>query len=142
MGTTLVAIDGSEAAQRVLDHAVRQASARPGVRLHVLTVQPPVRVYGEIEVYAGEQRMREMAQQEARAVLETARERVAGTAVEMDFECVEGEPGDTIVRRATELGCDGIVMGTHGRSRLGTAIMGSVAQRVVHLADVPVTLVK
>jgi nucleotide-binding universal stress UspA family protein len=33
-------------------------------------------------------------------------------------------------------------MGTHGRGRLGSAVMGSVAQRVVHLSTVPVTLVK
>jgi nucleotide-binding universal stress UspA family protein len=33
-------------------------------------------------------------------------------------------------------------MGTHGRGQLGVIVMGSVAQRVVHDATLPVTLVK
>ena len=59
-----------------------------------------------------------------------------------EFEQLVGEPAATIARRASELGCESIVMGTHGLGQLGVLIMGSVAQRVVHQATVPVTLVK
>ena len=38
--------------------------------------------------------------------------------------------------------CDGIAMGTHGLDSVITTLLGSTAQKVVHLADVPVTLVK
>ena len=103
--------------------------------------QPP-RVYGEIEVYVGEERMHELGASVARAILDDARERLAGSTVHFDLELLEGDPGETIARRAAELGCESIVMGTHGRGRLGSALMGSVAQRVVHAATVPVTLVK
>ncbi|MFN5167526.1 MAG: universal stress protein [Pseudomonadota bacterium] len=37
---------------------------------------------------------------------------------------------------------DGIVMGSRGMGALGNLAFGSVATKVVHLADVPVTLVK
>lgn len=47
-----------------------------------------------------------------------------------------------IVKRAEELGCDGIVMGTQGRGAIGSLLMGSVAIKVVHLTRLPVTLVK
>jgi len=47
-----------------------------------------------------------------------------------------------IVKRAEELGCDGIIMGTQGRGTLGSLFMGSVAVKVVHLTKLPVTLVK
>ncbi|MBK7902663.1 MAG: universal stress protein [Proteobacteria bacterium] len=47
-----------------------------------------------------------------------------------------------MARRAAELGCESITMGTHGLSSFGILFMGSVAQRVVHYATVPVTLVK
>jgi nucleotide-binding universal stress UspA family protein len=40
------------------------------------------------------------------------------------------------------VGADMILIGTHGRSALGGLFLGSVAQRVVHLAAVPVLLVK
>lgn len=51
------------------------------------------------------------------------------------------------LQQVVTLGVEGlpateIVMGTHGRSALGGLLLGSVAQRVVHLAKVPVLLVK
>jgi nucleotide-binding universal stress UspA family protein len=42
----------------------------------------------------------------------------------------EGIPGDEIVRTAEALGCDIVVMATHGRSGLGRAVLGSVADHV------------
>jgi nucleotide-binding universal stress UspA family protein len=142
MRTILVAIDGSEAALRALEFAARQVAAVRDTRLHVLYVRLPLRVYGEIEVYAGEERMRGMAVEEAEAVLEAARRHLAGNVPGVDFEQLEGDPAETIVRRATEIGCESIVMGTHGRGRLASAVIGSVAQRVVHLSSVPVTLTR
>jgi nucleotide-binding universal stress UspA family protein len=142
MRTMLVAIDGSEVALRALEHAARQASAAPDLRLHVVAVQPPQRVYGEVEVYVGEQRMHELGASVMRAILDDARARLASRTTNFELEFLEGNPGDTIARRAAELGCESIVMGTHGRGRVRSALMGSVAQRVVHAASVPVTLVK
>lgn len=142
MRRILVALDGSESSLRALDHAARQAGAMPATRLHVLAVQPPVRVYGEVQVYAGEDRMRELAAQQTMTSLTAARERLAGVAVDAEFEELEGDPAETIARRAAELGCEGIVMGTHGRGRLTHLVMGSVAQSVVQRAPVPVTLVR
>jgi nucleotide-binding universal stress UspA family protein len=60
--------------------------------------------------------------------------------------CIEhieqGETADTIARVARELGCDQIIMGSHGRTALGGFLLGSVVAKVLHLADQPVTLVK
>jgi len=138
----LAAIDGSDNALRVLDFAVDLARSGPATDLHVLTVRVPVRVYGEIVVYATEEHMRELAIHQAQAVLDTAAGRLTSAGVQFTLEQVEGPPGETIARRAAELGCKLIVMGTHGRGRVGTLLMGSVAQTVVHLTTVPVTLVK
>jgi nucleotide-binding universal stress UspA family protein len=111
-------------------------------RLHVLYVRPALRVYGEVEIYADRERVRKLAIEEAEAVLDEARRRVTGRAARADFEHLDGDPGETIARRAAEIGCDWIVMGTHGRGRLANVVMGSVAQRVVHLSEVPVTLIR
>ena len=55
---------------------------------------------------------------------------------------MEGEPGEAILRTATERHCDLIVMGTHGRTGLDRIIKGSVAEHVLRRAPCPVLTVK
>ena len=57
-------------------------------------------------------------------------------------ELVDGDPVHMILARAEELGCDLIVMGTHGRTGLGRLLMGSVAEAVMRRAACPVLTVK
>ncbi len=64
---------------------------------------------------------------------------------ELPYECIVevGEPAETIVDETQRLGAGGIVMGTRSkRSRLGSAVFGSVAEEVVRAANVPVLVVK
>lgn len=49
-------------------------------------------------------------------------------------------PQDAIVRFAQEKGCDLILMGTHGRSRVGKFLLGSVAASVIGDSEIPVLL--
>jgi universal stress protein A len=53
----------------------------------------------------------------------------------------EGDIADAIVRAAKERLCNLIVIGTHGRGRLASAVIGSVAQSVIHKAACPVMCV-
>ena len=53
-----------------------------------------------------------------------------------------GDPAAEIVRVAKAEGVDAIVMGTRGMRALGNLALGSTATKVIHLAEVPVTLVK
>lgn len=142
MRRMLVAIDGSDAAMRALEYAARQAAAATDLCLHVVCVQPPPRVYGEIDVYVGERRMHDLGESVTRSILDDAGQRIGSRVARFELEYLEGDPGETIARRAAELGCESIIMGTHGRGRLGSALLGSVAQHVVHAASMPVTLVK
>ena len=142
MRRILVAIDGSENALRALDFAVRQAGQAPAAELCILSVPPPSSSFVGLELYVSADRMQEIRAEQARAVLDAAGERLSGAGCTFRLEQQEGEPAETIARRAEELGCESIVMGTHGRGQLGAMLLGSVAQRVVHHATVPVTLVK
>ena len=53
-----------------------------------------------------------------------------------------GSPAETIDRVAREIGAHQIVTGTRSLGSLGNLFLGSVAAKVVRLAQVPVTLVK
>ena len=53
-----------------------------------------------------------------------------------------GTPAEEIVRYADICDVDLIIMGTHGRSGIAHALMGSVAEQVVRVAPCPVLLVR
>ena len=53
----------------------------------------------------------------------------------------EGEPADAILNAVAELAPVMVIMGSHGRSGLSRALLGSVAENVVRHATVPVLVV-
>jgi nucleotide-binding universal stress UspA family protein len=73
--------------------------------------------------------------------LEARANRVRGQGLTCSSSSVEGAAAQEIVRRATQSGADLIVVGTHGRSGLTHALVGSVAERVVQHATCPVLVV-
>jgi nucleotide-binding universal stress UspA family protein len=142
MRRILVAIDGSDGSMRALDFAARQAGYAPAAELHVLTIQPAAAANTAWEIYVSAERLQEIAAERSRDILASASERLKGANFAVYLEQRTGEPAETIANRAAELGCESIVMGTHGLGKLGVLLMGSVAQRVLHYATLPVTLVK
>lgn len=62
--------------------------------------------------------------------------------VRVSFLVWEGEPGPAIVEAAGAEGADLIVVGTHGRSRVGRLVLGSVSDHVVRNAPCPVLIVR
>ena len=53
----------------------------------------------------------------------------------------EGNPAEQIVAAAGRFAADCLLMGTHGRSRLGKLLIGSVAEQVLRSVDIPVITV-
>jgi nucleotide-binding universal stress UspA family protein len=68
--------------------------------------------------------------------------RPRNTSVLVEHCLVQGDPAREIVRKAKEIPCDLIVMGTHGRTGLLRLVLGSVAERVMRSAPCPVLTVK
>jgi nucleotide-binding universal stress UspA family protein len=62
------------------------------------------------------------------------------------LEVVDGgadpDPCADILRAGTQLGCDLIVLGTHGRSGLDHLVFGSVAEKVVRSSAIPTLTVR
>lgn len=54
----------------------------------------------------------------------------------------EGAPWDVINEVAAKVGAGLVVVGTHGRRGVAHALMGSVAERLVRVANVPVLTVR
>lgn len=79
---------------------------------------------------------------DAPARLAALAEGLAGTGLFVHTESAEGDPADSIVRRAAELGVSAIVMGTHGGRGLERIMLGSVAERVLHRVGRPVATLR
>ena len=134
----LVPTDGSPASETAIDHAI-DIAGRYEARLHALYVVDSG-AYSALE--AGAEVVVEALQSEG----ERATERVVGAAddagVEVTGTVATGTAYRSIHDYVDEHGIDMIVMGTHGRKGLDRYLLGSVTERVVRTADVPVLTVR
>jgi nucleotide-binding universal stress UspA family protein len=142
MRKLLVPFDGSDNSMRALKYALALAKNQKSLKLHLLTVQPEPEIYGEIQVYVTHERMEELQRKHSTDLLRPAITAAKRAGVSFTSEICVGDTAATIARRAEELGCDGIVMGTRGLGTIGNLVLGSVTTKVVHLSKLPVTLVK
>lgn len=142
MHKVLVPFDSSESAVRAVRYAIALAEQNGPISIDLVTVHEDPVIYGEIAVYVSPERMRQLQHQHCEAVIAPAEELLKKAGVPYTTEILVGRIAETIARRADELGCDSIVMGTHGLTAIGNLVMGSVATKVIHLATMPVTLVK
>ena len=61
---------------------------------------------------------------------------------ELHFAAIIGDPGYEITKHAKDIGADLIVMSSHGRRGITRLLIGSVAERVIRLAECPVMVLK
>lgn len=136
MTQVLVPIDGSDAALRALCHAMRRDD-----EIHIINVQPradaPVLL---LHMTAEEIEQHQLAN--GHSTLDAALRMLDAARRSHRDHVLIGDPAYEIARVATAERVDSIVMGTRGMGALGNLTLGSVATKVVHLAEVPVTLVK
>jgi nucleotide-binding universal stress UspA family protein len=137
----LLPVDGSDGSAGAARHLADMARHVTALEVHLVNVQPP----GDDWMVRRMLKATELARMEAEwaeSALAPARQILQQAGVRHAEHTVQGEVAPTLVRLADELGCDQIVMGTHGLSALGDLVMGSVAHKVLHLTRLPVTLVK
>jgi nucleotide-binding universal stress UspA family protein len=135
----LVAIDKSPESDRAVDAACKLALLSGG-SLHLFHVREHQDVTGK---FGGSFDV-EYAE-EAEALVNAATEtcKAAGVAVTSNIVHVPiGHIASEIVKAAGAERADTIVLGSHGRSGLGAAVLGSNAYKVVHLSDRPVLIVR
>ena len=134
----LVAIDGSPTAHRALEHAIDLAEALHA-RLTVLTVAPEVPAFARgaaIDVAALERAAQDEADQRLRAAVELVPDTVSVTTV-----LRRGHAAKEILAASREAPYDLLVMGSRGRSRLATNMLGSVARDVHFGTNLPMLVV-
>lgn len=138
----LVAIDGSEHAQRALGEAIDLAKLS-NARLTVMTVQPKpstLLIGGPMVPPVDLQGLEEALREEHDRLLQDAI-----TQVPEDVSVVkvhaQGQPASEIVEQARKDEDDLIVMGSRGRGEVASMLLGSVSHQVLQRSTAPVLVV-
>lgn len=137
----LVPVDFSETSDYALEYALDMAS-RLGAEVHLLHVyQLPMYALPDGALVTGPDfatNLSDTLQKE----LDQLVGRYASRGVKLETHLTEGVPHNEIERVAKERGVGLIVMGTHGRGGIQHFLLGSVAERTVRSAPVPVLTVR
>lgn len=138
--TVLIPTDGSEHALTAAEHGAAFARAFDATvhLVAVVDVQAAAGMFdagGVDEAYVA--RLEAAAERAIDAVAA-----VVGESVAVRRAVRRGEPSEAILSYADDTDVELLVMGTHGRTGVNRYIAGSVTERVVRLADVPVLTVR
>ncbi len=142
----LVPLDGSELAECVLPHvaAIAGGCGVQGV-IFLRAVEPFHMPSGEASAYFSEKdgkRIDSENKAEAEKYLKDLVNRTKYDGVRVKYEVLMGTAAESIADYATKNVVDLIVIATHGRSGVSRWVWGSVADRVLRSACVPVLMVR
>jgi nucleotide-binding universal stress UspA family protein len=133
--TIVLALDGSEGSRKAIPMATELARHYGG-RIVVVHVELDVAGKGGGPVPATEDEI----QAEIRNIAEELSNDGIETSVEMR-NIMLGGPARVLAEIAKEAGADLIVAGTHGHSAAAGVVLGSVTQRLLHVAPCPVLVI-
>lgn len=138
MKRLLIATDGSDASEVAIEEGTELAREL-GATVTFVYVKPwPPELLGE--PYYQRKLSQEAA--DARDAVERATAEAAEHDLEADWEILEGDPVEEIIRVAKARDVDVIVIGSRGLGAVAGALLGSVSQAVVHQADRPVLVAR
>ncbi len=141
MRMILLPLDGSANSERAVKHLIRLAEYSQPEKIHLLNVQRPI-MSGDISPYVTQEMVETLHREKGEKETAGARALLDDAGIPYEFHIEEGNVAETIARYARENRCDAILMSTRGMGAIGNLVLGSVATKVIHLVEVPVTLVK
>jgi nucleotide-binding universal stress UspA family protein len=148
----LVALDGSPAAERVLEHAEALADAfHSTITLLRATISAEMvvaetaggeTIVGEVAATVDPTPILDADRSAAEEYLNAIAQRLRRRNLTVNQEHPPGPANQVIVERAAALGVSLILMTTHGRGGLGRVVFGSTADSVLRHTTCPVLLVR
>ena len=133
----LVAVEHSAADRTILEHVTKLA-ALTGAELLLVHVAD-----GFAARHFDDLKLRESEEMKAdREYLESLRQSLSGQGLTVRIHLALGDPATELIRAVETGGVDLIAMSTHGHRFLSDLIHGATADRVRHLVNVPVLLLK
>lgn len=132
----LIPTDGSKGVERAVEHGLDIAQKYDATVHALYVVDTSYSFTGAWDSLGNA--LKKRGEEATKKIAEQGEE----MGVEVERETDIGVPHKIILEYAKNDGIDLIVMGTHGKSRIGEVIIGSVTQRVVRKSEVPVLTVR
>jgi nucleotide-binding universal stress UspA family protein len=141
----LVPIDGSLRSEVVVRHAAETAKAL-GCSVRLLTVVDLTKKNGQKNGSDSSDEAASLAWveteiEQAEGYLRPVAERLCEQGLNPEMEVRFGNPGEEILKAASEYGSDIIAMATRSRRGVARLVFGSVADQVLRESHVPVLLI-
>lgn len=145
----MVPLDGSELAECVLPHVEAITTGCKITSVVFVRVVDPIQLPASVPA-RGEfgfsekerQQLEEQRKQTAAAYLKKIVENTRLEGAQLSYEVLEGKVADVLAHRAEKNGVDLIIIASHGRSGVSRWVMGSVADRILRSACVPVLMIR
>ena len=138
----LIPVDGSANAQRAVDYVIKNVAAlKETPQLLLLNVQWNVAT-GNVKLFINQKTINDYYREQGMAALQSARAALDAAALPYQYHISIGTPAEAIAQYANEQIVDQIVMGRQGQGGMQSLLLGSVMNKVLHLAIMPVLLVK
>ena len=138
----LVSLDGSVASEAILPFAEQVAGPLDAeiVLFRVLEPPSPIELVASAGVVSPD--MFTLRDIEAKRYLSEIEHRLAKKGLRVRTRVTFGSPAEEILAAARSISADLIAMATRGRSGVGRALFGSVAESVLRASPVPVLLIR
>lgn len=137
----LLPVDGSEQSVRAAQHVVAEVRNCTDYSILLLNVQAPIDA-PEIRSHMPQREIEAMQETRGGDALAPARAVLERAGLGFTPTVLIGPVAETIAQFAADQGCEKIVMGTRGLGAVAGVLLGSVATKLLHLTNLPVTLVK
>ena len=145
----LVPLDESGLSESALDYVPKLVGEGSQVTLLTIIVPPDLSLSSLYAVPSqpdptllqSEEGLARQLRVQAEAYLRKKMERLEKIGAKVETRVQVGQPAETIVEYAAELGVDAIIMATHGRSGVSRWLLGSVTQKVLSAAPCPVFVI-
>ncbi len=143
----LVAVDGSEHSLKAVEYAAELAS-KHGCEIYLLHIVQKVDVSNELKQYMESEKIEEPAEyvilnRIGEKILDKAEAVARENGVCKVYKVIEtGEPANKIVEYAKNNNVDSIIIGSRGLGDLKGLLMGSVSNKVCHIAECTCITVK
>jgi nucleotide-binding universal stress UspA family protein len=148
MKKILIALDYNPSAERIAEigHELAKAMKATTILLHVVSDSSyytsfdysPIMGFGGFSNVVETDSNTELMNR-AQLYLDKSKQHLSDEMIQTVVK--SGNPGETILKTATGLGADLIVMGTHSRRGVEKLLLGSVAEKVLHHTSLPVFII-